>query len=119
MKLKVVVWVAADIIGILFSEVHIDVSSDGSWNKHEESSLDVFREKSLRNAGPETAFVFQAATESKEKSIRLWTWWPVVFRDWIYTVLGDNSVMIVDIDGPFIDAIGDSHAGSSICVSGY
>lgn len=49
----------------------------------------------------------------------LWTWRLVVFADRIYTVLGDKSLMIVDIDGLFIDAFGDSHAGSIMCVSEY
>lgn len=79
MRLKVVLWaVAADITGFLFSKVHIDVSSDGIWNKHEETSLDVLHKKSLRTADPEAAFLSQAATQSKEKSTMLWTWWPAV-----------------------------------------
>lgn len=70
-----VLWaVAADITGFLFSKVHTDVSSDGRWNKYEEAFLDVLHKKSLRTAGPEAAFLSQAATQSKEKSTMLWTW---------------------------------------------
>lgn len=120
MRLKVVLWaVAADIIGILFSKVHINVSSDESWNKHEEISSDVLHEKSFRTSGPEAAFVFQAAIQTKEKSIMVWTWCPAVFTDRIYIlVLGDKSLMIVDIDGPFT-VVGDSHAGSNMCIGEY
>jgi len=43
----------------------------------------------------------------------VWTWWPAVFTARIYTVLGGKGLMTVNIEGPFIDAVGDSHAGSS------
>lgn len=36
-----------------------------------------------------------------------------MFTARIYTVLEGKSLMIVNIEGPFTDAVGDSHAGSS------
>lgn len=42
-----------------------------------------------------------------------WTSWATVFRARIYTVLGDKSLMIVNIEGSSIDVVGDSHTGSS------
>lgn len=42
-----------------------------------------------------------------------------MFTDRIYTVLGDRSLMIVNTGRPFIDVVGDSHAGSSMFISEY
>lgn len=103
------------LLGCLFSKDHIGVSSDGSWNNHGETSQILLPERSLRTADLEAAVVSQAATHSKERCITVWTWWSAVFTARIYTVLGGKSLMIVNIEGPFIDAVGDSHTGSS-CV---
>lgn len=105
--------VDADIIWILFSKVHIGVSSDGSWNNHGETSQNLLRERSFRTAGPEAAVVSKAATHSEGRHITVWTWWSAVFTARIYTILGSKSLMNVNIEGLFVDAAGDSHAGSS------